>query len=708
MKAFCHLCISFCFRSNALHIIAVACALLGCLVLSGCDNDSNDPTYNSTIEKSSQAIERIMQENDIPGCTVVLVDGQRVVWAQGFGYADKENKIPVSTETVMPIGSVSKMLTTLMNLQMVDASDLDLDKPVGDYLPEFSMKSRFQDQSDGWTTRNLLSHQAGIPGDIFNKSFVTETYWPGYPTWLIDYLQMDYPLYPPETIARYCNSGFVIAGELIARHDGLDFTECAENRLFTPLGMTHSSFLPDTKRTVAENMATGYSNGDPVPLTIANLSATGGAYSRPLDMAILIKMMLAQGMAGSSRFVAQSSLEQMMTFTGSPMDVDNFFKPGLGLDSVDDPVMNYAGRAIFKNGSTGIFEALFEVLPDQQLGAFVNINCANNMTFAIVHEILANAVEEKTGRKRPATPAMPDSPQTEWTAAQLQAVAGHYITGSGVDRVTAESDGSLSITRNYDSSPQLITNFRPHANGRFWIPGNNARQLEFATLDNQDVIISYGSTGSVRDEIMYGGYAETIYGTRYRPSAISQKWQDRCDTLWVANNLIYNDFFMDTGEFIGWILDCTGNMLTATGINFAVLEPQDDTTAFVKGFSSRGDGALRMVADSQGREHLIFGGYNCTRIEDITQLAYGQSKPVTLDPQNNSLFVFNATQAGQNLRAELGTGGSEGVISIFDQDSFTLTARGTQSATWTAERSGQPFLITIGSSESAQTKLTIR
>ncbi len=50
-----------------------------------------------------------------------------------------------------------------------------------------------------------------------------------------------------------------------------------------------------------------------------------------------------------------------------------------------------------------------------------------------------------------------------------------------------------------------------------------------------------------------------------------------------------------------------------------------------------------MAADSQGREHLIFGGYDCTRLEDITQLAYGQSNPVTLDPQNNSLFVFNAT-----------------------------------------------------------------
>jgi CubicO group peptidase (beta-lactamase class C family) len=82
MKAIYHLRISFCFRSKVLLIFA--CALLACLALSGCDNDSNEPTYNSTIKKSSQAIERIMQENDIPGCTVVLVDWQRVVWAQGF------------------------------------------------------------------------------------------------------------------------------------------------------------------------------------------------------------------------------------------------------------------------------------------------------------------------------------------------------------------------------------------------------------------------------------------------------------------------------------------------------------------------------------------------------------------------------------------------------------------------------------------------
>ena len=83
--------------------------------------------YSKTIAVSSEYITNVMAQNGIPGVTVVLVESQQVVWAEGFGYANVEEQVPVTTNTVMMIGSVSKFLTALMAMQVVDDGIFDLD-----------------------------------------------------------------------------------------------------------------------------------------------------------------------------------------------------------------------------------------------------------------------------------------------------------------------------------------------------------------------------------------------------------------------------------------------------------------------------------------------------------------------------------------------------------------------------------------------------
>ena len=80
----------------------------------------------------------------------------------------------------------------------------------------------------GATIRVPLGGHSGIPGDIYNGSFGATVYWPEYIDWLLDYFQTAYPLYPPNLLASYCNSGFNLVGEIIARHDGADYADSAK------------------------------------------------------------------------------------------------------------------------------------------------------------------------------------------------------------------------------------------------------------------------------------------------------------------------------------------------------------------------------------------------------------------------------------------------------------------------------------------------
>ncbi len=661
--------------------------------------------YTNTIETSRAAITNLMAQHNIPGCTIVLVESQRVVWAEGFGYANRETQTPVTTNTVMAIGSVSKLLTTLMALQLVDTHVFELESCITNYLPEVAMQPRYANQTAGWTLRALLDHHAGLPGDIYNGSFAAGPYWSGYTRWVIDYFKDDYPLYPPNLLASYCNSGFNLVGEAIAVHDGVDYTAAAENRLFTPLEMPYSSFLPD-KVTVAQNLATGYNaDGSPAPDLVANMPATGGAFSRPLDMANVIKMMLAEGMFAGSRFLSTNALAKMGTFTPGPLDVDNFFRPGLGLDSVDDPVLKYAGRTWMKNGSTGKFESLFEVLPDQQLGAFVNINCANNMTFALLRIVLAKAVQEKSGLFPPDPPPMPDVAETNWSFAQLQAVEGDYATKTGLDRFVAETNGTLSYIPNAQSSDAVtVTNLRPHVNGRFYVPGAPGQQLVFTNSAGYDVVLRYGSDGSVADAVMYGGYAETLYGTRCVLPVISEAWSNRCGTFWMADNIMRDDSFVADGNPCGCMLSCENGILSmvSSGGN-GVLIPTNDTVAFVAGLSTRGDSAVRVETNAAGQERLWFGAYRCVRVEDIPMITNLAIEDLSLALHTNALFKYGDMDAGQPV-ALVGSSNAEDVVfTIISTESLSVIAGGTGTVEWVCEE--EPVVISIRVSETKDVRI---
>ena len=104
-------------------------------------------------------IPQLMKKHHVPGVSIALVDGEKIVWARGFGYADLEKQIPASATTVYQAGSISKVITAVAVMQQVEQGRINLDEPVQKYLPEFSMRSRWG-TAPAPSARALLSHHA--------------------------------------------------------------------------------------------------------------------------------------------------------------------------------------------------------------------------------------------------------------------------------------------------------------------------------------------------------------------------------------------------------------------------------------------------------------------------------------------------------------------------------------------------------------------
>src|SRR5262245_30045650 len=99
--------------------------------------------YPSIITKLKEQIPPLLKQHNIPGLAIAMVDGEKLVWAEGFGYTDRSNTERISADTLFSLQSISKTYTATGFMLAVDKGWLKLDEPLRKYLPKFAVKSRF-------------------------------------------------------------------------------------------------------------------------------------------------------------------------------------------------------------------------------------------------------------------------------------------------------------------------------------------------------------------------------------------------------------------------------------------------------------------------------------------------------------------------------------------------------------------------------------
>ncbi len=188
--------------------------------------------YAAAIAESRALIDALVERERIPGlAAAVLVDG-RIVWSEGFGYADLENRVPVTPLTKMRIGSVSKPLTSVALGKLVEEGKLDLDAPVQRYVPSFPEK-RYP-----ITTRQAAGHLAGIRhyrGDEFLSHVRYASVLDGLTIFADDSL-----LFEPGTDYAYSSYGWNLVSAVVEGAAGVPFLRYMREAVFEPMGLRHT------------------------------------------------------------------------------------------------------------------------------------------------------------------------------------------------------------------------------------------------------------------------------------------------------------------------------------------------------------------------------------------------------------------------------------------------------------------------------------
>lgn len=345
----------------AVIVLSIAAGLSSAMAqTASTDNIAPAAGYEEVCQRLESAIRAELAAKELPAMSLVLVEGDRTVWAQGFGFADAKKTKPATAKTVYRVGSVSKLFTDVAVMQLAEQGKLSLDAPVTEYLPELKPRNPF---GDPITLRLIMSHRSGL----VRESPVGHYFDPEEPTLAetVDSLNRTALVYKPGTKTKYSNAGIAAVGYVLEQMTGAPFARAMEKALLQPLKMNDSSF--DLQPSIRNNLATGWmwtydDRRFEAPQFALGTAPAGNLYSNVLDLSKFLIAILNEGDAGRTRILKPETLKMMIHRDPDVSAADQPF--GIGFHISDFEGQRRVGHA----GAVYGFASQLEALPDRNLG----------------------------------------------------------------------------------------------------------------------------------------------------------------------------------------------------------------------------------------------------------------------------------------------------------------------------------------------------
>ena len=363
-------------------------------------------------------LEERMAHHGVPGLGVAVLHDGRIEWARGYGHTDRDGGQPVTPETLFQAGSISKPVTALAALRLVERGELDLDADVDSALTSWKVPESELTRTEKVTLRRLLSHSAGLSVHGF----------PGYAAGaalppLAQILDGTPPanteavrvVLVPGTRWSYSGGGYTVLQQLLEDVTGQPFPETLRTLVLEPIGMTNSSFEPPPADMPELPVATGHGPLGPVEhrWRVHPELAAAGLWTTPSDLARLL--LAVQGaLAGRSDLLSRATAREMVAVQAG----------GHGLG----PSVAHAGEpsARFEHGGVNEgFEALFVAYVERGEGAVVMTNASGGM--ALASEVMRSIAREYGWPDY----LSPERVPVEVSASALERVAGLYENEDG-------------------------------------------------------------------------------------------------------------------------------------------------------------------------------------------------------------------------------------------------------------------------------------
>jgi CubicO group peptidase (beta-lactamase class C family) len=268
-----------------------------------------DPEFQGATRLFSAWLNSRIAYRGLPGVMVGIVHDQELIWQKGYGFADVQQKLPMTAETKFRMASHSKMFAAIAIMQLREQGKLRLDDPVEKHLPWF--KPQPAGPNDGpITIEQLLSHSSGLQREASDHwsslDFPTEAE-------LKALIGDRKSALPPQTRWKYSNLAFGVAGLLVEKVSGQRFADFVAANTFTPLQMTDSSFdkpVPGLATPYGRRLPDG--SRETLPFVDARgMAAATGLTSDVTDMAKFVSAQFRDGPRGGNQIVSSGSLREL-------------------------------------------------------------------------------------------------------------------------------------------------------------------------------------------------------------------------------------------------------------------------------------------------------------------------------------------------------------------------------------------------------------
>lgn len=274
-------------------------------------------------------IEQKMAESGIVGIGAAVIVDKKLLWAKGFGYADKENRKPFTVDTVMNVGSIAKNFTGVCLMKAVEEGKLSLDEDINKYLPFKVFNPYFPDEKI--TLRNLATHSSSLAD---RYPFYDDNYnYKGTPdeklgTFLKNYFAVDGKYYSkenflnhkPGTYYQYSNIPASLAGYIVEVVTGKKLQEYGRRYIFKPLKMDRTGWaLSEIK--LADHTRLYEKKGNmvsPIPLYTFPTYPEGGVRTTVSSLAKYFITLLNEGEYKGVRILKKESVREMQRFQFNP------------------------------------------------------------------------------------------------------------------------------------------------------------------------------------------------------------------------------------------------------------------------------------------------------------------------------------------------------------------------------------------------------
>ncbi|MFF0864012.1 serine hydrolase domain-containing protein [Nonomuraea sp. NPDC003560] len=381
----------------------------------------------------------LLAENQVPGAAVAVHAGGRTVEVAA-GTLSTATSVEATPGSLFQIGSITKVLTATLAMQLADEGLLDLDAPVRDRLPAFRIGD--ERAARRITPRQLMCHVAGFEGDVFTDTGKGDDCVERF----LDVLHDVPQLFEPGEMFSYNNAGYCVLGRIIEVVRGKPFDACLRDHLLTPLGMTHAAC--DPYEAIVHRTAVGHVQRTPdgpyrpTPVwALARSNAPAGSMLAmpPRDLLAFARMHLAGGTGpNGARVLSAASVAEMRRPQVRLPDFAQGTAWGLGWELFDRP-----GGAVFgHDGSTVGQAACLRVAPGRDVAVVVVAN--GGRTRPVFAEITGRVLGELGGVEVPAPPAPGPAPVPPANAARY---AGTYTSSTCETEVTLDGAGRLWLRR---------------------------------------------------------------------------------------------------------------------------------------------------------------------------------------------------------------------------------------------------------------------